>query len=278
MKKLAVGLAVATFAWLAGATGTAPAAGPPKAGVIFTADFETGDLAGLHPSGNSPAVTDTPARAGKHAMKTYLHREQSRCRYRTEVVPREQNTRVGEEYWYGFSILLPEDYKPDPVWEIVAQWHGRPDFELGENWRNPIMAIWTANGKWVVGNRWDPKPNTFEGGKRRYGGSKRWDLGPQEPGKWVDWVFHVKWSFEDDGLLEVWKDGKKVIERKGPNTFNDKKGPYLKLGIYKGWKDERGRAKSVVESRTLYHDEIRIGRAPCQYEGVAPGGKSPVRP
>ena len=55
-----------------------------------------------------------------------------------------------------------------------------------------------------------------------------------ERGAWTDWVFHVKWSYGPDGVLEVWKNSQKIVTKSGPNTFNDARGPYMKMGIYKG--------------------------------------------
>ena len=242
-----------------------------EAKLLFVGDFETGDLSGWHVSGNSPTITSAPTRAGKYAMKTTLNRYKDKVAYRTEVSG--PGSKVGEEYWYGFSIFLPKDYVADNIWEIVAQWHGVPDFDIGENWRNPVMALSTNGGKWSLVNRWDAKANTFESGKKVYGGTRKYDFGPYQTGVWTDWVVHVKWSYRSDGILEVWKDGKQVVNQKGPNAFNDAKGPYFKMGLYKGWRDPN-RPSDAVSKRILYHDEFRMAGADATYEDVAPGGKT----
>ena len=235
--------------------------------LIFIGDFEKGQLTGWRISGNAPQVTNRPVRAGQYAMKTLLNRNKDKVSYRTEVSG--PGSEVGKEYWYGFSILLPDDYVPDKVWEIVAQWHGVPDFKIGENWRNPVMALSTTGGKWDLVSRWDAKENTFEGGKRAYGGTKKYNLRPYRTGVWTDWVVHVKWSYESDGLLEVWKNGEKVVEQEGPNTFNDKKGPYFKMGLYKGWENPNS-PSDAVSSRILYHDEFCMAGSGASYDDVAP--------
>jgi len=235
--------------------------------LTFIGDFEKGQLTGWSVSGNAPQVTNRPTRAGRYAMKTLLDRNKDKVPYRTEVSGPGSN--VGKEYWYGFSILLPDDYVPDKVWEIVAQWHGVPDFKIGEDWRNPVMALSTTSGKWDFVSRWDAKENTFEGGKRAYGGTKKYNLGLYRTGVWTGWVVHVKWSYQPDGLLEIWKNGEKVIEQEGPNTFNDKKGPYFKMGLYKGWKTP-DRPSDAVSSRILYHDEFRMAGSGAGYDDVAP--------
>ncbi len=237
-------------------------------GLLFESDFEDGRLDQWKISGNAPTITRDTARAGTRAMQTSLDRHSDKVSYRTEVSG--PHAEVGQEYWYGFSILLPESYVPDKIWEIVAQWHGVPDQDTGETWRNPIMALSTNDGKWSWVNRWDAKRNTFESGKRQYGGTKHYDLGPYRTDVWTDWVIHVKWSYKDDGILEIWKNGQKVIDQKGPNTFNDKHGPYFKMGLYKGWRTP-DTPSDAVSQRLLYHDEFRMGRAKAGYANVAPG-------
>ena len=175
---------------------------------------------------------------------------------------------MGEEYWYGFSIFLPEGFVVNNDWEILAQWHGYPDKNIGETWRNPVMALNSDEGIWSVTVRWDSKKNTFESGERVYDGTKLFEFGPYETGVWTDWVFHVKWSYESDGLLEIWKNGVKVVDRDGPNCFNDALGPYFKMGIYAG---------DVPSTRIVYHDEFRMADANSTYEDVAPSG-NPTEP
>jgi hypothetical protein len=243
-------------------------AGRKRRGLLTESDFETGDLEGWRVSGNAPTVVDGPARAGTRAMRTSLDRRKDRVAYRTEVSG--PHSDVGKEYWYGFSIFLPQDYQPDRIWEIVAQWHGVPDFDVGENWRNPVMALSTTNGRWDWVSRWDAKRNTFAGGKRKYGGTQKYDLGAYQRGIWTDWVIHVKWSYGSDGILEVWKNGEKVIDQNGPNAFNDQRGPFFKMGLYKGWRDPN-RPSDAVSARVLYHDEFRMGAAEAGYDDVAPG-------
>jgi hypothetical protein len=236
--------------------------------LTFIGDFEKGQLTGWRISGNAPQVTNRPVRAGRYAMKTPLNRNKDKVPYRTEVSG--PGSDVGKEYWYGFSILLPEDYVPDKVWEIVAQWHGVPDFKIGENWRNPVMALSTTDGKWDLVSRWDAKENTFKGGRRTYGGTRKYNLGAYRTGVWTDWVIHVKWSYDSEGFLKVWKNGAKVVDQEGPNAFNDKKGPYFKMGLYKGWKNPNN-PSDAVSSRVLYHDEFRMSGAGGGYDDVSPG-------
>jgi hypothetical protein len=239
-----------------------------RASLIFGSDFEDGEMKGWRVAGNSPAVTHDVARRGRYALKTSLDRHTDSCSYRTEVSGPEAD--IGKEYWYGFSIFLPDDYIPDKIWEIVAQWNCIPDYDVGEKWRNPVMALSTTAGRWSWVTRWDAKRNTFASGKREYGGEREYDLGLYQRNLWTDWVVHVKWSYGPDGILQVWKNGEKVIDQTGPNAFNDAHGPIFKMGIYKGWHKPETRS-DAVSRRVLYHDEFRMAGPTATYQDVAPG-------
>lgn len=88
------------------------------------------------------------------------------------------------------------------------------------------------------------------------------DLGSYEndKGKWVDWVFHVRWGWlkEQSPITEVYKNGVLVFERNGyPNAMNDAKGVFPKLGIYKwAWKDLNN--TSILTKRVIYYDDYFV--------------------
>lgn len=180
------------------------------------------------------------------------------------------NFTIGEEYWIGFSIFLPADgyvYHDDD--EIVFQFHGVADTDLGEPNLNPMFAVVVDRGRWQVLNRWDSKMLTPD--RNSYEGSKRWTFDEYVTDKWTDWVLHIKWSYEADGILQIWKDGELMLDKPGPNTFNDAKGPYLKMGIYKYfWPGKT----TQTDHRDLYYDDIRIGDSTSSYNEVAPNGSN----
>lgn len=247
------------------------------ANVFFNENFESGVLrsvSGYTTSGNPPTITTERSRAGRYAMKSYLNRQTSSNSYRTEIsIGTTNQTFIGSERWYGFSIFLPSSYVPSPIWEIVAQWHDRPnDWDKGR--KNPPLHLATSRGgkpgRWTIANLWDAQPVAADG-SYTIDDSIVWDLGPYETNKWTDWVFRIKWSYRSDGILQVWKDGKLVVNRTGPNTYNDNLGPYMKMGIYKGWSN-RSTPTDTVHERTLYHDEVRIADESGSYAAVAPGG------
>lgn len=175
---------------------------------------------------------------------------------------------ANSEMWYGFSAKLAPDWKDDPSsFEIVAQWHEIPDWNLGEDWRSPPLSLSVRGGNiWRISNRWDTKALTINNTPE--GTANLWE-GKYEPGKWVDWVFHVKWSHRTDGLIQVWKNGQQIVNRTGPNTYNDQTGPYFKMGIYKpDWKYKP--SASTVDTRVISFDEVKIGDRNANFSAVSP--------
>lgn len=233
---------------------------------IFTGDFED-DLSGWKTEiccDHSAQIVSSPKRPGK-AVKLTLYKNDPdvttsrRAELRLKPVP------VNSEQWYGFSVFVPEEYVKDTSYEIITQWSGKPDFELGENWRTPMLTLSIKDDRFRVSNRWDSRPVNV---KFKEAGSQGWDLGTVTKGQWINWVFHVKWSSTSNGLLEVWKNGQLVVSKTGPNTYNDKSGPFLKMGIYKP--DWKYNDKSQTTQRVIYLDEVRVGDASANYEDVVP--------
>ncbi|MEO8498710.1 MAG: heparin lyase I family protein [Planctomycetota bacterium] len=77
-------------------------------------------------------------------------------------------------------------------------------------------------------------------------------------------LFHVKWSPDNDGVIRVWKDGKKVFDQAGANVYGTigiQYTPYLKFGIYHpSWKDSPLIADpKQVQHRTVYITDVVVG-------------------
>ena len=153
--------------------------------------------------------------------------------------------------------------------EIILQWHAQPDFDLGESWRSPPLYFQVSGDRLRIYSIWDPKERT-EGNDPSPEGGKQiiWE-GSYAKGEWTDWVVHARWSYQGDGLLQIWRDGIELVNRTGPNTYNDQKSLYLKLGLYVWmWTTD---VSTPVQSRSLYHDEVRVGGPYSNYDSVVPG-------
>lgn len=252
-----------------------------KEPVIFTGDFETRDFSGWKQDfccEHSGEIVSSPTRGGNYAAKLTLNRDDPVVKKGKRVELKRYGAGrtgskdlygfsvLGSENWYGFSIYLPNDWVEDTAPDIVTQWHDRPDFWFGENWKRPSLSISIDGKNWSIGNVWDPKLVTKDS---NIAGQERLWSGAIKKGAWTDWVFHVKWSHKSDGLIEIWKDGKLIVNKRGPSTYNDLLVPYLKIGSYKyTWKSNK--PPSIVNQRVIYFDELRIGDASASYEDVVP--------
>ena len=224
---------------------------------IFQSDFESG-LEGWkqsdfdHPSSGIVPNPNQNDQISGNSAKFVLEDPDKREELSLEPVP------YNSEITYNFRIFLPESYVNDPAPEILAQWHAVPDFDLGETWSRtgPVLALLTVDGKWTVGHQWDSREIIREQGQQGHievEGSENYDLGDYQTGVWTDWTFHVRWSYEADGLVEVWQDNNLVVRETGPNAYNDQIGPYLKVGLYnKKWQD------SSLTQRELYYDDVEV--------------------
>ena len=248
---------------------------PAPGGLIFSDGFEAGHLKGwsfrwLRRKASARLVA-APVRHGKGALEISLRRSDpmySKGKRSELMVP--GHYRLGQSYWYGFSIYLPPDWKEDFKGEVVAQWFATRDKHLGERPRSPSLALRIKQRWWFVTSRWDPKPLSVKNTAPK---AKVWK-GPLARGTWTDWAFHVRWSYKADGLVQVYQNGRLVATRKGPNTYNDRVGPILKIGVYKApW--NKPDAPSAVSSRLLYFDEVRVGGAQVGLKGVSPPAAGP---
>jgi hypothetical protein len=250
--------------------------------VIFHDDFRSGQFGKWRFSENDNyeilqenpdriKIMDAPSLgSGRKAVRFMVRRAPDS--FRSELsLPHEPGF---QERWYGERILVPPDWVFDPerAVDIVMQWHAIPG-----NWRAtfPNLEISIGNTNWIVrqsfGNAQEKPTRTNQ------------KLGDAvQPGQWVSWVVHAKWSPGDAGLLQIWKDHKLVLERQGPNVYSTigvEYTPYLKTGIYRPeWhldKPEKrvafDRAMPVATNKVIYVTDLKIGNERARYEDVAPG-------
>lgn len=262
-----------------------------RTGILFESEFETGDLTGFYGAGNTPEVVSTghPVRAGNYSMRAHLHRTESGCAFRTMVIVQANDEAppddslsafmfdIGSEYWVGFSIYVQPDLVSDPpeLSDCVFQCQAMPD--SGETYRSPCVALvidTVEEGEELV-NYWRLWRLSDT---RALSPGMDWEhanwfqlmlpMDEADIGGWTDWVFHIIWDYDDDGLLQVWRNGVQVLDVAGGNCSNDQKGPYCSFGAYKWpW---RSAYKTNSNWRLLYFDEFRIGDASSSLEDMMP--------
>jgi len=212
-------------------------------------------------------IVDNPVRAGRHSIRFEVPRRLGS--FRSEIAM--SGVPLFSDYWYGFSIFIPEDWIDDPQdGDIVAQWHGsagedKKQFKVeGDGKGRPPVALSLNGSNWRVSvNSSSAVVKDAKDWDKYESKREQFPLGRFRKGAWTDWVFHMKWSYKEDGIIEVWQDGKPVLTHKGPNSYNDPKGPYFKIGIYHpAWKDlpssKFNEQKLIIPKKVIYHDEIRV--------------------
>jgi len=189
-------------------------------------------------------------------------------------------TRLGREYWAGFSIYLPDGSDADPEWvagsalgrhfEILHQWHDTPDAGVDQS-RNPPLNIKINNpngaggalsrGHWVV----QTLSQSAAAGTLQYDSNVAIDCGAIATGEWTDFVVRYRPHYTTAGILQVWINDVLVVSRIGiPNAYNDTFGPYACLGIYCG--QAQGAPSGSIPGdwpaqRVCYYDEWRLYEA-----------------
>lgn len=153
---------------------------------------------------------------------------------------------------YEISVKDPQ---PRREWQSFMQIHSFPD--KGEAWRCPVAALEAEDGTFRIYNRWDASAlslttghNCTEPGSSISGRSILQDVSVM-PGAWQKVNMDVALSTEENGHFQAKIGPKDSGLINGPNTFNDKKDPFLKFGIYKPTSWEKGHVETCVQYRKV---------------------------
>ncbi len=237
--------------------------------LLFDGGFETGDTsqwADVSWNLDRPLdeqlqiVTDT-VRQGAYAAKTIVHDGDEFLDTGGERIqfespgPREHE---GDDYWYAWSTLFPEEWQPPNDWLLIADWHATyPDvcqplqFEL-DNANALSVRILTGD---VTGYDCFDGPGTAL--------QKTAVIVPHITlGEWHDFVIHVEWTTSGNGSIEVWHKLEsdagfaKVLDWHDIPTLQyqgDPAQPDTPYFILAHYRDESNTHTSV-----LYHDGFRM--------------------
>jgi hypothetical protein len=254
--------------------------------ILFESNFETGEIAhvdesvdGWHVKAVLPdhaTITSSVSRESDHAIRLFIERDldysvissSGKDKPRVDLLKYKLKFDYETNYWVGWSVYIPSDWVDD----------------LSTNWTtimqikqpvpgSPIISQSVKGGEWHFHNRRDENDVTWkEGGT---GTKTQLYQGPtkDDKGKWVDFVinFRLCVSAGCDGKIRIWKDGEQIVNVSGPNAFqlSENGGPYLVLDLYKSaWK----RKESLVRTREIFFDAVRIGGPQSDYASVAPDG------
>lgn len=198
---------------------------PDPAILVEEVTYEAGDHAQISEQTAAPdalSITNEIVRQGQAAGMAVLREDDEQFRgdlgYRSEW----QNgyiATMGNEYWYGWSVYLPEDWD---LGENHDFFDDRIIFQFHEGTgSSPALSLHVDDGEDRFFVRRRASEDSFD-----YLGSL-----PFETERWYDFAFHVRWSRGDDGFLDVFVDGELAGEYEGP-TLVDGRSVYAKWGIY----------------------------------------------
>lgn len=182
-------------------------------------------------------ITTRYARSGKHAVEITVHENDIAAHGDGETWVERAELDSGhfpllnKEAWYGFSFLIPKDF-PIVNERLVISSCKQTDVP------RPNLAQRFRNGKHTL---------TIEA----VGKKKEFSLPKIRLGEWMDMIFRVRYSGGEDGLVEVWVNGDRVVHYSGPTAEpNGKNAFYHKIGLY------RDRFKKLM---TMYFDNYTMG-------------------
>lgn len=222
-----------------------------NAEVIWRGDFETGNLSQWNKA-DSPypserlVVVDAPGGpSGSKALSvTVKPGDYASSGNRAELVHLPM-VNEGEERWYRWRTMWPQDYQSPNTWQLFMQWHHTGCCG------NPPLSFY------VYGE--EVRLITATAGEQIH------KLASLSRGVWHDFVFHVMWSSDRTvGFVEVWYDGELVLPKTHVATLYAGEQNYMKMGLY--------RNSSITFPQTLFHDEVIEATAASD---VAPSTPTP---
>ncbi len=242
---------------------TIPAASPVSARVDLPTDvasgwdFDKSLKLGFKPWGYKIVSADDghPVRAGKQSIRFEVrpgdcsrnsvgHDDCLTDRERHELVQTGSTQIEGDDWWYAWSLYMPEDY-PNvfPTKVALGQFH------------QSSKVTWMFRNK--GGGYYVNRQQTLG---RGYGFDKILD-DISLRGNWNDIVVHVRWTFQDTGIFHVWVNGKKAYDYSGPTMGQNTK-VYFKFGIYRAFisRYKERYSASGLPVQVIYFDEVRRGR------------------
>jgi hypothetical protein len=146
----------------------------------------------------------------------------------------------GSQRWFTFSLYLPRGF-PQATgpgqWLDLTQWKGRDG-------GSPPLAVEVAGSSLRLG------------GTRANAGAlpDEGDLGPLPIGTWTTVTVGIRFSQDDDGWIEVYRDDASAIPRTRVSTMDTIAGQpdpvYLKQGIY--------RSQLWTTAQTAYFSPVTV--------------------
>lgn len=176
---------------------------------------------------------------------------------RTEVLYPTYST-TNNDRWYAFSYYMPlqetidgvltDTWANDSAADFVGQWH--------QGTSNPPVSLRIQNSRLFMDVRGENTSNV----------QLDIETGGYTKDAWVDMVIHIRFDYTSNGLIELWRNGTKIITHNGVNMYNPSTSngmPRWKMGIYKSPWNNGGTTNTT--RRVLYLDRVRMGDSTSSY-------------
>lgn len=157
-----------------------------------------------------------------------------------------------EEYWYRWRMMIPPTWKGYSKRITVMQFHDRPD-NPGDL-RFPNFVLTADDREFTVLLPAGTMPAVTKSSVSRSGY-------PLILGKWYEFCLHINWQITSAGFREFFIDRVPVFrEPKVATEYDNKLGPYFKLGLYDSYHwDDFG-------TKTAYYSDAQVWQGNDGYE------------
>jgi hypothetical protein len=145
----------------------------------------------------------------------------------------------GDEAWYRWYTLQPPDWVGNyPKWDQLYDWPKvKHDAGVGMHFHHEPFGGGTEPGSAPIytgadnDKLWlaliDQATSTTR---------KAFTLAPLKRGHAYEWLFHVKWSWDEKvGFIELWLDGELVIPKYTTHTMYPQTRIYPAMGLYRNY-------------------------------------------
>ena len=178
--------------------------------------------------------------------QTFIHT------FRAEIATKEFAP-INSVIWYAFSVYFPTNFPMEDQWLSFAQWKSSESLSEGANRKGqrPVLRFGCRNGRFDIVEMHNSEGVVPDGEVVPEG--KLFKKSNFRLGMWHDFVIQVKWSCKDDGFINIWWNGKQIVEYHGPVGCNVSLGPQFKFGLYHDDSD-----KTYI----AYFNHVKSGNTP----------------
>ncbi len=237
-------------------TGTNTASSVARPGLLFSGDFETGDLSQWASNQSRPGavtIVNDPVRSGNYAAKFSVNDNDTKANYsmipnndpRAQLTP-EYRFYENDEFYISLSTFYPSDFPTVKDWLVIFGMHGEP-FNGPSTINISVIRDqihFNARGHGAI---WVSPPICKGSG-------------------WQDLILHFKLSPDPNvGFVEIWHNGNMQTLANNSTRFHY---ATLQKGINWTGTSDGYIQPSITQYRSaaeklgtvvLYHDNFRIG-------------------